>query len=1358
MIKKGIVYPVVFICLGLFILTSSPATAVDGGSGDPEGAHSQILPGYKDKVCERCHFSRRGEKPKIWEKMPTGAETVRGTKGMRTICQTCHYPGNAVNALSGFTLDTHPMGGHRYTHANVFVDQTESLLGEDHVMHDWADPDPATGKLPKAPDPVFPLKKRDEWGHPEAEGDTENKGFYCGSCHDPHQQPHANTSGHGDYLRVMEGGEVGTSGDRTAFCLQCHQNLPEHPQHGTDLGCQRCHHPHDGIIRIEDNPILGQWIHTNSIIRANFRALPNVPSFGRQQEGIDVDPSSICYGCHRQNRPPEIEQLGAAIIYADDAETPREHHPMGSQAVIEGNAHVTRVDHPSPEGQLTCISCHNGFHGGNHPYYLREDFTEDNAAFCSLCHTDKTAEDLGTVKGSAHRQAFGRSPNGRGECLFCHFIHDGEDQGTEFTNRLQAIIRITPVNLQWGLKDDDPDTDDYEDICYGCHSNPLYMKGSGTAGARLRPDLFATHPFSGNIRTANPTGEFLVSDGPGLWVGNDYGVPAGELFCGSCHTIHHAANRPYLRGNASPYKNQGFCQGCHTEHPAGGMSSHPVGVPPNPDKTLQAFPAPLFGGGSGDPRGITQGNIPEGEILCLTCHSVHAASTTHNGDTFDKTDQMDTQGGHGHLLVADNRETEEGSDLCRLCHEPFSAICESRHDFSHLDLGETGSRGVCSACHTPHRTKDKLLLWPRSLAEERGTFFHADKPDYVPGTTIFCYDCHEDYASTDNDPPPNVFFNAPQDIAFTDGPGISTQVGYYDTIPPNEDQPPVDGSPTGGHYIKTENLSKLRHGIDTGDKIPCDLCHDPHGRTKNQAFLVNPLGVNTVDNLETSRHTRNGTGNGRAICASCHGYAERDAIIGIPLKLYDFYILQTSENRTEHEKDNDTPCTSCHLHNRIVPVQNQAHLVHLISPPGTTQPADRLIRAKGIIETGRGIGISTCSVCHPPELAYEIGDLTFADEQPFASTEVCQPCHSQGGSYNGVSDPLIGAKNNWESSPYNSNGTLKLGREKWCAGCHDDEPSVIWWPGLGAPIVAPNVCGEPADPVAQPEGYGFFQTGHGLPPYLVNPDSGRRGAGLICTDCHDPDLPHINISRYNAEEANYQSGYRLRMVNGKEPMVIPRWRDEYWSGDFNLCYSCHNEESIIGLGFGFRYYSTNHNPFFLVDNVQTGFKNVDLLGLNRHNTTRGPTFEFVNYFPSNSHWNHLALPNALVTLSAPAGSGGASRTNRCTDSRCHSKIVWDSDRDGWLDSRPSCTACHNPHGTKHTAMTRNDLAITHDKDGADWTYGYIGTGNYGLFGNEGDDLYCGECHAGLMRFGVSNYKYYRKLWDEEDEVPPLPPG
>jgi predicted CXXCH cytochrome family protein len=1307
-------------------------------------------------ASNRCHFPKRGKGLKIWDELPLGAETISGTKGMRTICQSCHYPGNAVNALSGFSLDSHPMGGHLFENSNVFIDQTDFRQGEDHVMHDWANTDPSTGKLPKELDPVFPLKKKDKWGHPEKKGDTDNKGFFCGSCHDPHEQPEKNTDGTGDYLRIKEGGDIGKSGDRTNFCLQCHQNLPEHPQHGVHLGCQKCHNPHDGIIRIEDDPVLGQWIHTNAIKRTNFRAFPNVSSFGSQDDGIDIDVSSICYGCHNPDQQSEIFQLGIGVIYADETETPREHHPMGFQAIIEGMTHATVVDYPSPEGQLTCISCHEGFHEGKNPYFLREDFTEDNADFCSMCHSDKAAEDLGPIKGKAHRQVFGKSPNGRGNCMFCHYIHDGEDQGTSLTPGQEAIIRISPLNLNWAGKGDDQDTEDYEDLCFGCHGNTEYMNGSGLDGAKLQPQKFASHPFSGSPKLASPKEGFLISDGSRSGIINDYGVPPGEIFCGSCHNIHKASNKPYLRVETSPYTGQGFCEGCHTENPGGGLSSHPVGVSPNLDKTLPEFPEPLFGGGSGEAKGLTKGNTAKGEILCLTCHNMHAALTDHNGNLLGEIDQIFKRGRHGPLLLVDNFSSETGSDLCRLCHKPFETICESMHDFSSLDLGEISSHGICSACHTPHRTKDKQLLWPRSLEEERNKFFQADKPNYIIGATIFCYDCHEDYSSTDNDPPSNVFFNPPQDIAFTDGPGISTQVGYYETIPPENDRPPVDGSPTGGHYIKKAQISKLRHGIETGDKIPCDLCHDPHARNENQVFLVNPLGVNTIDNLEASRYSRNGSGTGREICAACHGYAEKDAMIGIPVKIYDFYVVRTSENREEHKKGNDTPCKDCHRHNRIVPVQNLAHLVHLISPTEPTENSKKLIRAKGMTDPGRGIGISSCSICHYPELAYNVGELTFEDDQPINSTGVCQPCHSQGGSYDGVSDPLIGAKNNWQTSPYNSNGTLKLGKEKWCAGCHDEDPSVVWWPGLGRAVSAPIICGQAPDPNNQSQGYGFFQTGHGLPPYLENPNSGRRGAGLICTDCHDPDMPHVMIKRYNAEEGNYQSGYRLRSVNGKEPMILPRWRNEYWSGDFNLCYSCHVEESIIGIGFGYRYYTTNHNPFFLVDNVETAFKNVDLLGLNRHNISRGPTFDFINYYPSNSHWNHLALPDAPVTLSLSTG-GGRTRVNRCIDSRCHSKIVWDSDCDGWLDSRPSCPACHNPHGTKYTAMTRDDLAITHDKSGSDWTYGYIGSPNYGIFDNEGEDLYCGECHAQLMRFGESNYKYYRKSWDAGDEISPGSP-
>jgi hypothetical protein len=55
---------------------------------------------------------------------------------------------------------------------------------------------------------------------------------------------------------------------------------------------------------------------------------------------------------------------------------------------------------------------------------------------------------------------------------------------------------------------------------------------------------------------------------------------------------------------------------------------------------------------------------------------------------------------------------------------------------------------------------------------------------------------------------------------------------------------------------------------------------------------------------------------------------------------------------------------------------------------------------------------------------------------------VCDPCHSPGGAFDGVNDATIGVAANWAEGVYEADGeTLKVGKEQWCAGCHDDEPA-----------------------------------------------------------------------------------------------------------------------------------------------------------------------------------------------------------------------------------------------------------------------------------------------------------------------------
>ena len=79
----------------------------------------------------------------------------------------------------------------------------------------------------------------------------------------------------------------------------------------------------------------------------------------------------------------------------------------------------------------------------------------------------------------------------------------------------------------------------------------------------------------------------------------------------------------------------------------------------------------------------------------------------------------------------------------------------------------------------------------------------------------------------------------------------------------------------------------------------------------------------------------------------------------------------------------------------------------------------------------------TCGDCHDTN-NYPL----FRDGKDLSQTTVCDTCHSPSGSYNGVVSVSgsIGAKDNWSNGVY-SGSALATGKEKWCAGCHDDTPA-----------------------------------------------------------------------------------------------------------------------------------------------------------------------------------------------------------------------------------------------------------------------------------------------------------------------------
>ena len=189
--------------------------------------------------------------------------------------------------------------------------------------------------------------------------------------------------------------------------------------------------------------------------------------------------------------------------------------------------------------------------------------------------------------------------------------------------------------------------------------------------------------------------------------------------------------------------------------------------------------------------------------------------------------------------------------------------------------------GVCAACHTPHYAKALAAEWPRDLAEEATYFNQTSNPDYVRGDTIFCYDCHDNHDTVDNNPPDSLFSltRIAQDVAFDDdmmttvprdGLPDDNKLGYYEK--------PTSGTAISGHYVKYPPGGSQ---IEQGDKLPCNDCHNPHDTT-NQAFIRKKLADKTLVGIKAStfmayaeiQDGRNDA-DSRKFCIACHGTSEQ---------------------------------------------------------------------------------------------------------------------------------------------------------------------------------------------------------------------------------------------------------------------------------------------------------------------------------------------------------------------------------------------------------------------------------------------------------------------------------------------------
>lgn len=449
------------------------------------------------------------------------------------------------------------------------------------------------------------------------------------------------------------------------------------------------------------------------------------------------------------------------------------------------------------------------------------------------------------------------------------------------------------------------------------------------------------------------------------------------------------------------------------------------------------------------------------------------------------------------------------------------------------------------------------------------------------------------------------------------------------------------------------------HEVNGGAMIvDCGSCHDPHKpmsplTTPDPVFpddynlsLLRPNVDKYLDNtLEPATFLVRPDDFAfysepyKGICQACHTTT-------------DHFRNSTGAPDQEHANMELTPgvdCTTCHKHESGFAHgggggsgcgsatechgTQKSHPNHVLTYP-----------QGGMLGSDAGV---TCDTCHNTANFPEFADGATS----LAATTVCDTCHSPGGTYDGVNDTMYGAKYNFANGVY-VDYQLSKGRDKWCIGCHDENPAVI------NGVSAPEIGGDETAATAYGTGYGYYKSGHGLPPSATYAATGGMvpGAGLMCVECHDNTKVHIDgVARtYDATAADFAAndhtnGYRLKNINNEQAINIPRESDAVTGQpaqvvDFPLCLKCHDPDPFINSA------STNTNFRTDLDADGNGI--------------------------TNAHYYHLSGQNNF------------------------NWEIYDSDwKNGsdWLggdaDSRPSCPTCHNIHGSTQLSMIRDGKLI-----------------------------------------------------------------
>ncbi len=545
------------------------------------------------------------------------------------------------------------------------------------------------------------------------------------------------------------------------------------------------------------------------------------------------------------------------------------------------------------------------------------------------------------------------------------------------------------------------------------------------------------------------------------------------------------------------------------------------------------------------------------------------------------------------------------NSLCWSCHNGLDAVRVMTHSSSQAD-DDYGSWTVeCIVCHEPHfheqaqtYTSAGYLYEDASTGVTLTTIIRSGAgwtPDAFAGLVVFPDTSQPmvSYMITSNTSD-TITVHIPMDLGIVgvgDTFAISSGKLVKSSIDIAEITDPLNPK-SGIMTVKLFNRTgpnSFADGDATYDGI-CEICHTETIHFKNDGLGSDQLHSNVGGGIEGTNCTK-----------ICHQH-------------YNGFI---------HGGNNSSNCAACH--------NTGSHVTHV--------PNQSLI--------GPAVFCDSChDVNNMPYFKSGTDNITIDGNIDLAETDVCDSCHSKSGAFDGLDDADIGARYgsggvvgyNWDNGVY-TGAALKAGYEQWCVTCHD----------LGTSIVkgrqAPDVAGDNTN-------YGYYVSGHG-----------RAGATEECGACHGLDMNHNfdGQKTYYGEGTgdvftqdplrSYKLGFRLKDVGGMDPLQIPKLDSVYSADAFKLCYSCHDEETLISDTKSHGCYGNTSNPYKNAAAITTQFRNMHKEG---HDTGD-------NDLPANFHADHLIDANGF-------GSN------------------WYSNGPGTFTgkSRTSCTTCHNPHGDKRS--------------------------------------------------------------------------